>query len=157
MLFAIGVALAAPPVAASAEGAPTGFGLGVVVGEPTALSAAYKGGGRTWIDAAIGWSFPREWMAFHADLLLTPATLASPDLGELRFPLYLGVGPRVRIDFDTYGDRDSVGVRVPFGMGLYHPSVPVEGFLELVPGIGIIPETEPYVDIGLGVRYYFGT
>lgn len=156
MLLAFSLALAAPPTAVSSAGAPSGFGIGVVVGEPTALSAAYRSGGRSWIDAAVGWSFPREWMAFHADLLITPATLASPDLGELRFPLYVGVGPRVRVDFDEYGDRDSVGVRVPFGMAMYHTSVPVEGFLELVPGIGIIPETEPFFDIGLGVRYYFG-
>lgn len=156
MLFLVAVTLAAPPAVVGGPGGPRGFGVGVLVGEPTALSGAYRGGGRTWVDVAVGWSFPREWLAFHGDLLLTPTTLSSDDLGELRFPLYLGVGPRLRLDLDEYDSDTSVGVRVPFGMGVYHANAPVEGFLELVPGVLIIPQTSLMFDAGIGVRVYFG-
>lgn len=155
MLLLAALALGAPPVASTGTpGGPSGFGVGVVFGEPTALSFAWRAGGRTALDAAVGWSFPREWLAVHGDILYTLAVLDAPELPGVHFPFYVGVGPRLRVDLGG-GDDTDLGVRVPLGMGIYSDGTPVEGFLEIVPGVGIIPSTKGFLDAGVGVRYYF--
>ena len=45
-------------------------------------------------------------------------------------------------------------MRVPVGFGLWHHNVPVEGFIELAPGIGLFPRTEFVMDAALGIRFW---
>ncbi len=136
-----------------------GWGLGILLGIPTGLSAAYRPGGRAWYDMALAWSFDRGTLDLHGDVLLTLAELRTDEIPDFTFPVWLGVGPRVRLgDSRTTWDEEilGLGVRVPVGMSLVHEGVPLEAFLELAPGIGLYPATVPFFDVAIGGRYYFG-
>lgn len=139
---------------------PVGFGAGVILGMPTGLSLAWKRAGTpVSFDAALAWSFDRGAFLVHGDILLTPTTLRTADWSDLAFPLYVGIGPRISVN-DDYADyaRSGTyfGVRVPLGMAFQHDNFPLEGFLEVAPGMRLIPATSFFFDIAVGFRFYFG-
>jgi hypothetical protein len=53
MLF-VSVALL---ICGTAQAQDSGFGLGIIIGEPTGISAKQWTGSRTAIDGAVAWSF----------------------------------------------------------------------------------------------------
>jgi hypothetical protein len=136
-----------------------GWGVGVILGLPTGLSAAYHTDGRVFYDLALAWSFERGTLATHGDLLVTLAELRTDDVADMSFPVWIGLGPRIRLGdtLDTPGsDMLTLGARVPVGMSFIHDGVPIEAFLEFAPGIGLYPSTAPTFDVAIGGRYYFG-
>lgn len=136
-----------------------GFGLGVVLGLPTGFSAAWRPAqGRVYYDAALAWSFDQGTLLAHGDVLLRLADLRTDEIEDVHFPVYLGLGPRVRIGDSPYTLTDEVvglGVRVPVGMSFIHDGVPLEAFVELAPGIGLYPGTIGTFDAAIGARFYF--
>ena len=139
----------------------TGFGMGIILGLPTGLSFALRSESALWYDAAFAWSFGRTGgYAVHFDFLFDVTELRNEDeIPDVAFPIYLGVGPRMRIGgVSGTGTTDpfSIGARVPIGMGVRHDGVPVEGFVELVPGLSFYPATSFYFEAAIGGRYYFG-
>lgn len=81
--------------------------------------------------------------------------MRSEDLPEFVFPVWVGVGPRT-----YFGTTDTVvpfeaGIRIPVGMAMYHERVPIEGFVELVPVVGVFPSTTFRFDAAVGARFYF--
>ncbi len=125
-----------------------GLGVGVILGEPTGLSAKMWTGDNTAIDAAAAWSLAGQAsLHVHADILLHSFAI---DVDEGELPLYFGIGGRVLISNDP-----GVGVRVPFGMAYHFEDVPIELFLEVAPILDLLPATEFNMNSGLGVRYYF--
>jgi hypothetical protein len=134
-----------------------GWGVGVLLGIPTGISVARRETGRAWYDAAIAWSFDRGTLDLHADILITLADLRSDDIADMTFPVWIGVGPRARFGDSPYTSTDEVvalGVRVPLGMSFIHAALPLEGFLEFAPGLGLLPSTTPFFDVAIGARYY---
>lgn len=134
-----------------------GIGLGVVLGLPTGFSFAARPGGRAWFDAALAWSFDRGTLHLHGDVLLTLADLRTDEIPDVRFPVWIGVGPRTRFGDSPYTltqEIVNVGVRIPVGMSFIHDNVPLEAFLELAPGIGLYPATRGFFDVAIGGRYY---
>lgn len=141
-----------PPLAQPVEG----FGIGIVLGLPTGLTAAWRPGGPVWYDAAVAWSFARGSFAVHADALVTLSEIRTEDFPDTAWPLYVGVGPRVRMGAGAnagYGGFE-LGARVPVGMGVVHDGFPLEGFLELAPGVGLVPDTRFTFDAAIGARFY---
>ncbi|MEO0004925.1 MAG: hypothetical protein ABIK49_02860 [candidate division WOR-3 bacterium] len=137
---------------AFAEG--SGLGLGIILGEPTGVSAKLWLSGSVAVDAAAGWAFLNRhnhynYIHLHGDIL-HHYFLPVP-IGDL--PLYYGIGARVRLASDE--ERMRVGVRVPVGLEYLFEPVPLGCFLELVPLLDLIPETRFGVNGGLGIRYYF--
>jgi hypothetical protein len=135
-----------------------GFGLGIVLGLPTGVSLAYRPGGRVWYDGALGWSFDHGTSTVQGDVLLTLADLRTDDIPDVDFPVYLGVGPRLRLGDSPYvrgRDFAELGIRVPIGMAFIHDRVPLEAFVELAPGIDVYPTTQAIFDAAIGGRYYF--
>jgi len=127
----------------------TGVGLGVIIGEPTGLSAKFWTSERTAVDAAVAWSFyapPR----FHiqSNFLMHNYDLFSVGSGEL--PLYYGAGAFIAFSSDL-----GLGLRAPVGVAYHFEDVPVEIFGEIAPGISFLPETKFYFGGGTGARYYF--
>jgi hypothetical protein len=137
----------------------TGWGLGIILGLPTGLSAAYRPAeGRAHYAAALAWSFDKGTLHTHFDAYLTIVDLRTEEIPDVRFPLYVGVGPRLRIGDSPYTTGDDVidlGIRIPLGMAFMHDDVPLEAFLEVAPGIGLYPSTRAIFDVALGGRYYF--
>jgi hypothetical protein len=137
-----------------------GVGVGVILGLPTGLSAAVRPAGkRLWFDAALAWSIVGNTLDTHADVLVIVYDARTEDIPDTRFPFWVGVGPRVRIGDDPTDVSPAlwqVGVRVPVGMSVMHDGFPLEGFLELVPGLSVAPTTNAFFEAAIGARFYFG-
>lgn len=131
----------------------SGFGLGIMFGDPTGLS--FKGwiSERSAIDGGLGWSFVNEGsMHIHADYLYHFYNVFETP----RIPLYLGVGGRIKLKNTEHQNNDTrVGVRIPFGIAYQFEEVPVDVFLEIAPILDLNPTTRGSVNGALGVRYYF--
>lgn len=142
-----------------------GFGLGVMVGDPTGIS------GKAWIakdkaiDLGLAWGLWRGgYLHLHADYLFHHMELIPVRTGKL--PLYFGPGLRVRTwnngryrhrghSYDHDETRMDLGIRFPVGLAYLLDGYPVDLFLEVVPTLDIMPGTYLDLDAGLGVRYYF--
>ncbi len=70
----------------------SGLGVGIIVGEPTGLSAKSWISSRDAVDAGVAWSVSNEWFRIHADYLRHAFDLIPVEQGQL--PLYYGIGVR---------------------------------------------------------------
>lgn len=126
----------------------SGLGLGVLIGEPTGLSAKMWTSEKTAIDAGVAWSFiGTGFLHLHADMLIHNFAI-EVDRGQL--PLYFGVGAKL-----VLASNLGLGVRVPLGIAYLFADAPVDIFLELVPVLDLIPATGISFEGGIGVRYFF--
>jgi len=120
------------------------FGLGIILGEPTGLSAKLWTGSTNAFDFAAAWSFKGD-----GDLLLQADYVWHSSLtGELA--LYYGIGGRVIFQNDS-----RVGARIPIGLDYQFSSAPIDIFIELVPILDLIPSTNFNLGGGIGVRFWF--
>ncbi|MBE0711520.1 MAG: hypothetical protein MUQ25_04335 [Candidatus Aminicenantes bacterium] len=125
------------------------IGLGIVLGEPTGLSAKMWTGKTTAFDAGAAWSFVSGgFFQIHGDLLFHNFDLFQVDSGKMA--LYYGFGGRVK-----FADQTIVSVRVPIGISYQFEKTAIELFLEVVPMLDLVPATEVGVGGGAGFRYYF--
>ncbi len=128
------------------------FGAGVILGEPTALSAKYLFAPHSGVQLHVGYGIGRRGRlivigdyVFHLRNVIAPIQRVG-----LLVPT-VGVGGRLGIR-----DDDAVlGIRFPLGIGLWLSEVPIEIFIEVAPGIGLLPGTDVLIDGGLGGRWYF--
>ncbi len=129
-----------------------GFGLGVVLGEPTGISGKYWTGPNTAFAGAAAWSFGNK-SAFHVHLdhLFHHGGLIKVEKGRLF--LYYGLGGRVKAE----SDNSRVGVRVPVGLDYLVERAPLDIFVEVAPIVELVPATGVSVNGGVGIRYFFGT
>jgi len=135
-----------------------GFGIGVIIGEPTGLSLKKWVSRTAAIDGAIAWAFdPNTSFHVHADYLIHDYDLVKPDVGAL--PLYAGIGARLKFQDERRGrHRDSrtrTGVRIPLGMNYHFAQAPVDLFLEIVPILDLTPRTDVSLNAAIGARYFF--
>ena len=126
-----------------------GIGVGIILGEPTGISAKYWIDRTTAVDGAIAWSFV-DGGAFHihGDYLLHNFSLISVEKGKL--PFYYGIGARIKTLSDV-----TFGVRVPVGLSYIFTDIPVDLFLEVVPLLDLIPKTNFRLNASIGGRFYF--
>ncbi len=138
------------------------FGLGIIIGEPTGLSAKLWTSGQNAYDFGLGWSVGGDRIGksnvyyngqgrvhFHMDYLWHSfdAIRASE-----RFPLYYGIGGRI----NTGGGYDaSLAVRGVIGIAWLPRSTPIDVFLELAPSLQLTNSTGFGIDAGIGARYFF--
>ena len=144
--------VAALIVMASASGVwaqGKGIGLGIVVGDPTGLSAKLWLSDSSAIDAAAAWSF-KDPPAFHVhgDYLFHGSVPAELSSGVLMF--HFGAGARVKLEKET-----RVGVRAPLGLDYWFENHPIDVFLEIAAVLDLVPATELDLNGGLGMRYFF--
>jgi len=133
--------------AATASTGKGGFGLGIIVGNPTGVSFKKWVGANKAIDGAAAWKFSGDgYLQVHADLLFHNFKWI-----DARWPVYYGVGAVIGI-----GDDFLLGARVPIGISHLFESAPFDVFLEVVPRLDLIPDTDFDLDAAIGFRYYFG-
>ena len=126
-----------------------GFGLGVLLGEPTGIGLKYWLGSRTAIDGGIAWSFSGDdSLHIHLDYLLQNFNLFKLKKGQLA--LYYGIGGRFKDE-----EERRIGVRVPVGIDYISEDVPMDIFFELAPVLDLVPGTELELMGCLGIRYFF--
>jgi hypothetical protein len=138
------------------------FGLGVIIGEPTGISAKLWISPVNALDFGLGWSVGGDRVGnykggfdggsrvhFHMDYLWHwfDAIHSSE-----RFPLYTGVGGRINTGA---GYDASAAVRGVLGIAWLPRQTPIDVFIELVPSLQIVPSTGFGIDAGLGARFFF--
>jgi len=132
------------------------FGIGIVLGEPTGISAKLYLTDDTAIQAAVGINFIGSGVQGNAEYLLHPWVLQDRDLFSL--PVYLGPGLR----FIQYGGRGveshaAIGLRAVIGMQFDFKEQPLDAFVEVagVVEYDFTEKGEVALNLGAGVRYYF--
>ena len=145
----------APAAAASAD---TGtWELGVILGEPTGLSAKYWMTANTALDFGAAWSFGEDGnFHLHCDYLFHNFDIFKVDQGSL--PLYFGIGGRVRFEDDHPLEEHHgthVGIRLVLGIEYLVEEYPMSIFFEVAPIVDLAPSTDGSMNGGLGIRYVF--
>ncbi|MBC7384695.1 MAG: hypothetical protein H7301_00855 [Cryobacterium sp.] len=163
LLIPFSSAFAAP---SSAVSRGHSFGAGIVIGEPTALSAKLWLAPDKAVDFGLAFSFDEYALVYSDYLLHYPGSLGHSTAFISELSPYFGVGLVLAFANDKHYDRDrrffgrghdslGAGVRVPLGIEWIPARTPLGVFVELVPGISIVPETSGLLEGGIGIRYYF--
>lgn len=142
----------------------SGFGLGLVIGDPTGVSwKAWLSGDRA-LQGAVAWSLGGHG-AFqtHVDYLFHDNDLIHVNKG--RMSLYYGPGARIRVWGDDrhwhggrWHDSDSrldLAARIPVGLDYGSAGAPIDVFFEIAPVLALVPSTYFDFDFGLGARFWF--
>ena len=147
----------AKPIAAQDHG----FGMGLILGEPTGVSAKLWTSKQNAFDFGLGVSLGGDRIKYKGDYDRTGRVHFHMDYlwhafnaihSSERFPLYYGIGGRI----NTGGGYDpSLAVRGVFGIAWLPHNTPIDVFLELVPSLQLTPSTGFGIDAGIGARYFF--
>lgn len=125
-------------------------GVGISLGNPTGLTAKYRTGETTAIDASIGFDFGYlDNFYLSADYLIHRWTFEA---GQNLLKIYFGPGGGL-----GFTSEISLSVRAPGGIGYYLNSLPLEAYAEFVPTFQIAGPGGVHFWIGgcLGTRWYF--
>ena len=149
---------------ASEIGSSRKIGVGGMLGAPTGLSLKVYFNPRHALDFGLGVGY---WggatVLVHGDYKLH-FTLARTQ--DFDLPLFVGVGVKLTVWFTdhdhwywgNYGGHEGylgVGIRVPVGISFNLNRLPLDFFLEIVPGVGLYPGIGVFLDGAIGLRYYF--
>ena len=138
------------PTAATASNAD-GFGLGVIVGEPTGLSGKFWLGQSSALQGAVAWSTQsNSSFHFHLDYIMHRFDVIDVDSGS--FPLYYGLGGRFRVRENA---DDDIGIRIPIGLSYMFGNDPFDIFVEVVPILDLVPDTDFDLNAAIGFRWFF--
>jgi len=134
------------------------FGAGVIVGEPTGITAKYNLDAKMSIDGGIGWNTSGDdEIHFYGSFLYHIYDLIKVPKGNL--PLYIGGGLRFlnREDDKNKGEdeEDKFGIRIPVGVEYQFESLPLAAFAELAPVVNLTPDTDLDIEGGIGLRFFF--
>ncbi len=139
------------------------FGLGVIIGEPTGISAKLWTSPANAFAFGLGWSIGgdriggkykgyydgRSRIHFHMDYLWHSFDAIR---SSERFPLFYGIGGRIN---SGAGYDASLAIRGVFGIAWLPRNTPIDVFLELVPSLQLTSSTGFGLDAGIGARYFF--
>ena len=138
------------------------FGLGLIVGEPTGISAKLWTSHTTAFDFGLGWSVGGDRIGkydgyynggsrvhFHMDYLWHAFEAIH---SNERFPIYYGIGGRINTGA---GYNSSIAVRGVIGIAWMPRETPIDIFFELVPSLQLTSSAGLAIDAGLGARYFF--
>lgn len=160
-------ALATLPIASSAHAGATGygtrgagdFGLGIFLGEPTAITGKYWLSDRNAVDATVGSSVGDVTVLTASYLLHFPNLLGRPSQFVKQLSAYAGIGGILGFERGKesgLGDKDvALGAKAPFGIEWVPVNPPVGVFVELWPALIVVPDVGWDVFGGVGIRYYF--
>ena len=137
-------------ISINSYGQDSGFGIGVMIGEPTGLSAKYWLNDVNALDFGLAYSFVRKNSAvsLHADYLYHAFDIIK---SNYRIPIYYGFGARLRL---VSGDDNALGARGVIGVAWLSDRAPFDVFLEVVPVFNLFPSTSLNLDAAIGARYY---
>lgn len=132
------------------------FGLGVMLGEPTGISAKLWTSNNNALAFGLGWSayHPRydesgSRVHFHIDYLWHSFDAIR---SEEKFVFHYGIGGRFK---DRGGDNGSLAIRGVGGLNWLPRNAPIDVFFELAPSLELTPSTGFALDGALGARFYF--
>jgi len=124
-----------------------GLGAGIIIGTATGVNIKYWINPKNAWDATFAWDLDKNNFQFHFDYLWHDSTQFS----EKNHILYYGIGSK----FKSEKDENKFGLRGVIGLDYFYHKAPLDLFIEVSPGILLIPKTKFEVDFGLGIRYFF--
>ena len=134
------------------------LGIGIILGEPTGITAKLYLKDDQAIQAALGSAFIGGGLQLHADYVFHPYILQTRPSFVL--PVYFGPGVRL-IDYSNGRDDSSfaIGARLVGGLLFDFKQVPLDAFVEVA---GVLEYEFKdgrggaiRLNAGAGVRYYF--
>lgn len=146
--------------------------MGIFFGEPTGFTFKHWLTSETAFDAGLAFSLS-DFVIFYGDYLwhfpkaIRVSTRGSEDAGKFFRQLtpYVGVGGLIFVSdngtrsqpkyYTQDGSTLALGVRVPLGVEWNPEPSPIRVYVEITPGVGIIPSTFGFLQGGIGARYYF--
>ncbi len=135
-----------------------GFGLGVMLGEINGLSAKYWLNKKNALQFGLSFDLRDDGFNFLVDYLWHWDVIRLRT-SAFELPLYVGIGGKLtEWGHRRWRDRDgsvALGIRVPLGISMNLREAPLDFFLEVVPGVRLIPSTDGDIDAALGARFYF--
>lgn len=145
----------------TANGQTKKFGIGVIMGEPTGLSAKLWVSNNQAVVFGLGWSFNGyRFNGFDYDYDKGTRTHLHIDyiwhsfnaLGSNgQFPLFYGVGARIITGPEYSG---TLGIRGVLGIAWLPRSTPLDIFIEVVPTLFLVRSSGLGVDTGIGARVF---
>lgn len=145
----------------SASASSGNFGLGIMLGEPSGITAKYWLSRTQAFDVGLSYSFDDDYFALLSNYLWHfPALFGARGSVGSQFVPYLGIGGVLAFDDEgPFGRRRgqdiAVGARIPLGVEFLPRAVPLGIFAELAPGVGLIPEVFGFLQGEVGGRFYF--
>jgi hypothetical protein len=132
-------------------------GVGLILGTPSVgISIKFLNSGYRHFNGAIAWSSGSDnnnkedgYVHLHADYIFQKWKITG-SRRSTNFNTFIGAGLALR----TGGDA-IFGVRIPLGLSYTFDEVPLDTFIELVPLIGLIPDTDFSVDAAFAIRFLF--
>ncbi len=129
------------------------IGAGIYLGEPIGFTVKGYVTEKFAIDGIAAWGFRDKAFTVIGDV--TYDCLDIPiDSDVATFPFYAGAGAKVEFKAGP-NDDTMVGVRIPVGVAAQWRNYPIEMFVELAPGVGVVPSTRFDITGGIGARFYF--
>ena len=127
-----------------------GFGLGIILGEPTGLSAKFWTSAETAIDLGLGYSFTssNSIIDFYGDYVFHNSNMLK---SQETFVVYYGPGASLKIN----ENNSRLGIRGVIGILWLPAGTSFDLFVEAAPILDIIPETKFDFAGGVGGRFYF--
>jgi len=138
------------------------FGLGLVVGEPTGISAKLWTSPVNAFDFSLGWSagggrdeftaddyYGESRTHFHVDYLWHSFDAIR---SSERFPLYYGFGMGIN---SGGGEDATAALRGVFGISWLPRKTPLDLFLELSPTLPLANTAGLTLQFSIGSRYFF--
>lgn len=145
------VTLVLAAAASPSDSSPGQFGLGTIIGEPTGIDAKYFLDSTNALEAAVGWSLSgNSELHIQVDYLFHRYDLIKVEEGQL--PLFFGVGGRIKF---RENQDDQLGIRIPVGLAYEFAGGPFDAFVEIVPILELIPDTDFDLEGAIGGRFYF--
>lgn len=130
-------------------------GVGLIVGHPdVGISIKFLNSGYRHFNGAIAWSSGRNdknndgYLYLHADYIFKKWRIFNRS--ATNFETYIGGGLQLKTGSDA-----SFGIRIPFGLAYVFSEVPFDTFIELVPQIGLIPDTDFDIGAAFAIRFLF--
>jgi hypothetical protein len=126
-----------------------GFGIGIVGGVIAGLSI------KDWVSYDNAFQFDVNWdlyqggIGFGAAYLFHNFGIITAD--NNKFPLYFGIKGWAVI---TNGGSVAAGMMVPLGIAWIPRDVPIDIFLQVEPGISVIPSVHFAPGGGAGIRFW---
>lgn len=127
-----------------------GFGLGVILGDPTGISAKLFTESGNAVDFGLGYSFTssNSILDFYADYVFHNYDWIK---STEKFVVYYGPGARLNLN----ENQSRLGVRGVIGI-LWIPSGSrFDLFVEIAPILDVIPATKFDLNGGIGGRFFF--
>lgn len=135
----------------AAHAAGGNFGLGVILGEPTGISAKLWMTRTNALQFGVAWSFSGDTeLHVQGDYLMHFFNVIDVDKGRL--PLFAGLGGRIRVRDEA---DNKVGLRIPVGLAYHFASAPFDIFGEIVPILDLAPDTDFEMEGAIGAHFYF--